>query len=249
MIRRILILLAVLVLCLSGLPAFAGEAWDAGELQVYRVSMDENETVPVRWYKDTPSFPFMGIREYYRMMFGEELGFAREGGLVTLTAPDGSTAVLDTEKGTLASDDLTKFIFPPKLKGEGHGNLASGLPPYLAVKEEKKEREASPAVLDLAAYGIPFYTEEDELWLPVVTLSDLFETQKNYRAIWNGQNIYVRDSFRTYQNGDAIRQDEHFRDVMKSADPRPKDLAWTPRWRSRTRKPGNCSFPPTGRST
>ena len=31
MIRRILILLAVLVLCLSGLPAFAGEAWDAGE--------------------------------------------------------------------------------------------------------------------------------------------------------------------------------------------------------------------------
>ena len=218
MIRRILILLAALALGLSGLSASAEEAFEAGELHVYRVSMDENETVPVRWYKDTPSFPFMGIRAYYRMMFGEELGFAREGGLVTLTARDGSTAVWDAEKGALTS------IFPPKLKGEGHGNLASGLPPYLAVKEEAKEREVSPAVLDLAAYGIPFYTEEDELFLPVVTLSDLFETQKNYRAIWNGQNIYVRDSFRTYQNGDAIRQDEHFRDVMKSADPRPADL-------------------------
>ena len=213
MIRRILILLAALVLCLPGQSAFAEDAFEAGELHVYRVSMDENETVPVRWYKDTPSFPFMGIREYYRMMFGEELGFAREGGLVTLTAPDGSTAVWDTEKGTLASDDLTtekgtlasddltKFIFPPKLKGEGHGNLASGLPPYLAVKEEARERETSPTVLDLAAYGIPFYTEEDEIWLPVVTLSDLFETQKNYRAIWNGQNIYVRDSFRTGPSG------------------------------------------------
>ena len=124
--RRILIVLIALAICLAGLSVFAEEAYEAGELQVYRVSMEEDETVPVRWYKDTPSFPFMGVRAYYRMMFGEELGFAREGGLVTLTAQDGSTAVWDAEKGTLASDDLTKFIFPPKLKGEGHGNLASG---------------------------------------------------------------------------------------------------------------------------
>ena len=178
MIRRILILLAALALCLSGLSASAEEGYEAGELQVYRASMDENETVPVRWYKDTPSFPFMGIREYYRMLFGEELGFSREGGLATLAAPDGSTAVWDAEKGTLASDDLTKFIFSPKLKGEGHGNLASGLPPYLAVKEEKKERETAPSVLDLAAFGIPFYTEEDEIWLPVVTLSDRLKPRK-----------------------------------------------------------------------
>ena len=45
MIRKLLILLTVLVLCLSGLSAFAGEAWEAGELHVYRVSMEENETV------------------------------------------------------------------------------------------------------------------------------------------------------------------------------------------------------------
>ena len=154
MMRKTIILLAALALCLSGLSAFAGEAWDAGELQVYRVSMDENETVPVRWYKDTPSFPFMGIRAYYRMMFGEELGFAREGVLATLTAPDGSAAVWDEAKGTLASDDLTKFIFPPKLKGEGHGNLASGLPPYLAVKEEAREQDASPAVLPSGAVRV-----------------------------------------------------------------------------------------------
>ena len=224
MIRRILILLAVLALCLSGLSASAEDAFEAGELHVYRVSMDENETVPVRWYKDTPSFPFMGIRAYYRMMFGEELGFAREGGLVTLTARDGSTAVWDAAKGILSSDDLTKFIFPPKLKGEGHGNMASGLPPYLAVKEETKERGASPTVLDLAAYGIPVYAEEDEIWLPAATLSDLFETQKNYMAFWNGQNIYIVDGLRTYQNGSAKRQDEHFYDVLKSADPRPADL-------------------------
>ena len=57
MIRRILILLAALALGLSGLSASAEVAFEAGELHVYRVSMDENETVPVRWYKDTPSFP------------------------------------------------------------------------------------------------------------------------------------------------------------------------------------------------
>ena len=76
MIRRTLILLAALALCLSGLSAFAEEAYEAGELQVYRVSMEENETVPVRWYRDTPSFPFMGIRDYYRMMFAEELAYS-----------------------------------------------------------------------------------------------------------------------------------------------------------------------------
>ena len=46
MIRRILILLAALALGLSGLPAFAEDAFEAGELHVYRASMDENETVP-----------------------------------------------------------------------------------------------------------------------------------------------------------------------------------------------------------
>ena len=56
MIRRILILLAALVLCLSGQSASAEDAFEAGELHVYRVSMDENETVPVRWYKtSTPA--------------------------------------------------------------------------------------------------------------------------------------------------------------------------------------------------
>ena len=48
----------------------------------------------------------MGIREYYEMLFGEQLD----------------------------------------LKAEGHGNLASGLPPFLAVKEETKEQGASPAL-------------------------------------------------------------------------------------------------------
>ena len=67
--------------------------------------MEETETAPVRWYKDTPSVPYMGIREYYEMLFGEQLD----------------------------------------LKAEGHGNLASGLPPFLAVKEETKEQGASPA--------------------------------------------------------------------------------------------------------
>lgn len=224
MIRKLLTLLTVLTLCLSVLPVSAEEAWEAGELRVYRVSMEENETVPVRWYRDTPSFPFMGIRAWYRMLFGEELAFAREGDQITLTAPDGSAAVWDAAEGTLASDDLTKFIFPPKLKGEGHGNLASGLPPYLAVKVETKEREASPSVLDLASYGIPAYADEDEIWLPAATLSDLFETQKNYMAFWNGQNIYIVDGLRTYQNGSARKQDGHFYDVLKSAHPRPADL-------------------------
>ena len=62
MIRKTLALLAALALCLSGLSAFAEEAYEAGELQVYRVSMEEDEKVPVRWYSATPSFPFMGIR-------------------------------------------------------------------------------------------------------------------------------------------------------------------------------------------
>ena len=51
MIRRILFLLAALALCLSGLSASAEEGYEAGEIHVFRVSMEENETVPVRWYK------------------------------------------------------------------------------------------------------------------------------------------------------------------------------------------------------
>ena len=69
MIRRTLILLIALALCLSGLSACAEEAYEAGEIHVYRVSMEENEIVPARWYRATLSFPFMGIRTWYRMLF------------------------------------------------------------------------------------------------------------------------------------------------------------------------------------
>jgi len=43
-------------------------------------------------------------------------------------------------------------------------------------------------------------------------------------AFWNGENIYVVDLLRTYQNGNAKRQDEHFYDVLKSTQERPSDL-------------------------
>ena len=47
MIRRILILLAALALCLSGLSVFADDVFEAGELHVCRVSMEE--TKPFRF--------------------------------------------------------------------------------------------------------------------------------------------------------------------------------------------------------
>ena len=208
----------------AGSIILGGEEYKTGYVPVYRTSMEESETVAVRWYQNTPSVPYMGIREYYEMLFGEQLDLKTEGGQATLTASDGSAAVCDTEKGTLTSENLTKFIYPPKLKAEGHGNLAGGLPPFLAVKEESKEQEALAVTLDFAKYGIDVYADEDDLWLPLATLSDLFETQKNYMAFWNGRNIYIVDLLRTYQNGNAKRQDEHLYDVLKSTQERPSDL-------------------------
>lgn len=204
---------------LSAQPSF-----EEKEVHVYRESMDENETVSVRFYEDKPHIPYVGFKQYYDSFMLGDLKVSHNGSSYTLTSDGGQTATLDAANGTLATDDFNGFITLPKLVSGGGSSLAYGLMPYLSFTGEEIVREGSPVTVDFGKYGIEAYGEADDVYLPLSTLSDLFETGKNYRVEYNGKNLYVVDGNRTVYASSAKDEDEEYYAPLMTAEKRPADL-------------------------
>ena len=67
-------------------------------------------TTNVRFYKENPHVPYMGIREYFDLLLGGGLKMQTEGdGTITLTNAAGAQAVVDIAEGTVTSQDMPSF--------------------------------------------------------------------------------------------------------------------------------------------
>ena len=196
------------------------------QINVYRESMDENETVGVRFYENTPNVPYVGIKQFYdtfmlgSMKIGQDGSYDR-----TLTSDGGQTAKLDTINGILTVKDFDGFVTLPKLISGGGSTLSYGLAPYMQFDREEVLREGKPVSLDIGKYGIDIYANDDDVYLPLATISDIFENGRNFRVEYNGKNIYVVDGGGSIYPSSAKNSDPEYMTPMKTADKRPSDLA------------------------
>ncbi len=164
------------------------------QINVYRESMDENETVGVRFYENTPNVPYVGIKQFYdTFMLGDMKTELTGDFTYTLTSDGGQTAVLDAGEGVLTIKDFDGFVALPKLISGSGNTLSYGLAPYLQFDREEVLRKSRTVSIDIGKYGIDIYGNDDDVYLPLAALNDIFENGKNFRVEYNGKNIYVVD--------------------------------------------------------
>ena len=195
------------------------------QINVYRESIDENETVGVRFYENTPNVPYVGIKQFYDTFMLGGMKTERTGDFTyTLTSDGGQTAALDVEKGVLTVKDFERFVTLPKLISGSGNTLSYGLAPYMQFSHEDILREKKPVRLDIGKYGIDIYGNDDDVYFPLTTLSDIFENGKNFRVEYNGKNIYVVDGSNIIYPAFAKNSDPDYLTPLKTADKRPSDL-------------------------
>jgi len=196
------------------------------DVNVYRESMDENETVKVRFHEDTPNVPYVGIKQFYDTFMLGSMKIEQDGSYkCTLTSDGGQTAELDAINGIFTTADFDGFVTLPKLISGGGITLSYGLAPYLQFDREEILREGKPVSIDIGKYGIDIYAKYDDVYLPLATISDLFENGKNFRVEYNGKNIYVVDGSGILYSSSAKDSDPDYLTPLKSSDKRPSDLA------------------------
>ena len=112
-VKAVAVACGVAALTLGGLFLLnAGEQGPVGyedrDIPLFRTALTQ-ETIPIRFYDDQPSIAYVKIEDYHHLFLPEDQVTVEEtadGSCVYNVANSGGSAVIDTAKETIRSDDL-----------------------------------------------------------------------------------------------------------------------------------------------
>ena len=166
------------------------------DAHVYRESLDEDETVTLRYYRETPHVPAMGLMDYYNTFWHvrsslPEMTVERDGEDFVFTSSLGAVARVNPGTDVMTVDNFALFVNPPKdFAAEPDSNPV----PFLAGSEILGDvADPLPWTVDFSQYGIDLQEDSEDVFFPLDTLSNLFGSQSHYYTLFNGKAIYLSD--------------------------------------------------------
>ena len=132
------------------------EAYEEREVPVFRETATE-EKITLRFYEDMPNVAYVNIADYHHLYLpqaevtSEKTG---EGSSAYLVRIDTGSAVIDTEKETLTSDDYLEFTNVMGQTQPGMRNAYLDGIPYVRWSSEEATPAQVPVELDYSKYGI-----------------------------------------------------------------------------------------------
>ena len=182
--KPICVILAVLLIAFSAtIPAAAEKDQKSDKItyekkQVTTYLFDEDDPVKLTclFRSDLPEVPYITPEDFLNQLFTEKVSVKHDGDVFTVTN-DLYDMVIDAGKDTVHFDRVEDFCMmnaKPFLDEEKAD--------YLLEEEELTAvGEVKPADLDLGKYGIDIAVSDGKVYLPFVTLNDIFAN--NYRLV------------------------------------------------------------------
>ena len=220
--------LFVMILCIC-LPAYADETESSTDfsekiVKVLKEGKEDGE-LSLRFYNETPNVPYMGIDEYSQYMKQQPLTMTENGdGTFVLENEIGEELVCDPDAGVITIADWNRFFdFPLPLENEAKGWKDTATR-FIRIKDVEFEKEAAPVTLDFAKYGIRVYADENDIYLPVSTLSNIMtDIATNYMA-YNGKDLYAQRMSFDGSFPEGLYETETLKAQLEGSD-RPEDMA------------------------
>ena len=190
--------------------------YEQKEVNVYYKNMAKNHKTKLRFYEETNDIPYIGIKQFYNILVKDtalsakgDLTVTKDGNLYKVTSIRGGVAEINTVSDTFRSDNYALFSSTNygDFSQETSGFLLDGLP-FVKVKKVTYNREATPFVVDFTKYKINLFGDNDDVYFPFNTVSDLFLSENLLNCSYNQKDIYVIDgakdqsieSFSNYHN-------------------------------------------------
>ncbi|MBR0397282.1 MAG: hypothetical protein IJI10_03335 [Eubacterium sp.] len=204
------------------------------QVNVYR-SSERSENIrdgqiTLRFYEDQPNVPYVSIKDYYATVLKNSKEpdvpkmqvTKQEDGTYLLRSGTGE-AVVDVEADVLTTDDITGLINQMSLVGAGLTGENCDTGPFLAFAgAEYEKKEVS---YDMGKYEIDVRGEEDDVYFPVATISDLTSDPDFHYTAYNGENFYFCENPDAYlfSDHDSDYYNTRLKDAAKGGT-RQKDL-------------------------
>ena len=224
----------------SGICAYAEEASaddTAYTEKAVRVVHDgqEDGELNLRFYEETPNVPFLGIGAYSDYLYQQPLTRKeKEDGTAVLENRIGEELVFDPETGSITVSDWNRFFdLPLPLEAEAMGWKDTATR-FIRITDVAFEGEAVPVCFDFGRYGIPVHTDENDIYLPVSTLSNIMTDIATNHMIFNGEKLYVQRISLDGTSPEGLYQTERLKAELQGQE-RPADIVlhWIRRWQNR----------------
>lgn len=190
------IIVFMLILCIC-IPVYADETesstgYSEKDVTVLTDGKEAGE-LTVRFYDDTPNIPYLGISEYSEYLKQQPLKMEEnKDGTFTLENGIGEEMLFDPDEGTITVADWNGFFdLPLPLEDEAKGWKDTATR-FIRIEDVEFEKEAAPVTLDFARYEIQVYADENDIYLPVSTLSNIMTDIATNYVVYNGENLYVQ---------------------------------------------------------
>ena len=202
--KKFLSLILILALLASVCPAAFAEMVTLREVMMphYFVTADNEADAPVYFVGDA-DVPYVTLRawaEIMEVLFGGEdkqfaMDYSIEGDVGILTREDGYTARFDTEDDTISFIDYDAFVRPNEERViidllSVDNPAPDGDKGLFRRTDGSYERYGESLVLDLDAYGIHMYSDGEDVYVPLQTLSDFLLANRYVNVFYNGQAIF-----------------------------------------------------------
>ena len=223
--KGIIVLMLILCMCI---PVSADETesstgYSEKDVTVLTDGKEAGE-LTVRFYDDTPNIPYLGISEYSEYLNQQPFKMEEnKDGTFTLENGIGEEMLFDPDGGTITVADWNGFFdLPLPLEDEAKGWKDSATR-FIRIRDVEFEKEAAPVTLDFARYGIRVYADENDIYLPVSTLSNVMtDIATNYVA-YNGENLYVQRMSLDGSFPDGLYDTERIKAELQGQE-RPEDI-------------------------
>ena len=165
-------------------------------INVYYKDVDEKHNI--RLYEKTGKVPYLGIKDYYKILLKNtaskdlsNLAVVKgENGKYKLSSPRGYDAYIDVNENTLFSENLTNFVNTSGYLKNDPVTSYDGMP-FVKFKYQTSLTKAKATLIDFDDYHIDVFGDDNDVYLPIQTLSDIFNGMNLLYAAYNTKDLYI----------------------------------------------------------
>ena len=179
-----------MVFSLSAAAMADGADFTEKTVTVYNEGIEDGEFA-LRFYNETPNVPYMGICEYSELMKHQPLTLREnEDGTCVVSNETGEELFCDAANGLITVNNWGGFFdLPLPLEDEALGWKDTSTH-FIRFTDVEYEGDPAPVELDFAGYGIHVYSDENDIYLPVSTLSNIMTDIATNHLLYNGEALY-----------------------------------------------------------
>ena len=198
------------------------DASDKMPFKVTQTSVNNNgestQTVDLRYYDDMPHVAYIAVSDFQNMLVpSKSVKVSRTAASqYQLVTSKGETALVNTAEESMRFDDYLSFVS----LSVGGEDEEDDEPFYVRAKPMEFTPTAASVTFDLKKYGIDLRGDGQMVYVPLITLSDMYSHLEGKHVFFNGEKIILTDFETT-----PITMDEAFFMKPYEATERPADLA------------------------